>query len=257
NLAAESYPLVVQEVAEQLVGEPYAEGLLDQGEEENLVADLTAFDCVTYVENVLSVAQTIKSEDYGYDTYARTLQDYRYRGGEMDGYCSRLHYFTDWIHNNAERGNVEDITRELGGVPFEKEIDFMGTHRDSYPRLASDETYQCILEVEEALRDRDLYYVPQDRIDAIEDQLRPGDIVATATDLDGLDVTHTGFVYKHADGRTGFIHASLSGEVKVSPDLSEYVQGVERQIGIIVARPLERSLNPLPDGASGRVEGQP
>lgn len=60
---------------------------------------------------------------------------------------------------------------------------------------------------------------------------------APATDIEGLDVTHTGLVYKGEGGSTGLLHASTSGGVKVSPDLRSYVQGVEKQVGIIVARP--------------------
>ena len=71
------------------------------------------------------------------------------------------------------------------------------------------------------------------------DRLQAGDIVATATHIDGLDVTHTGLVYDNGDGTRGLLHASTSGGVKVSPDLQSYVQGVDSQIGIIVARPQE------------------
>src|SRR5690606_17209327 len=123
------------------------------------------------------------------------------------------------IYDNDRRGQVDDVTQAVGGVPFEKTLDFMTGHRDAYARLADDATFACIAGVEASMRERDLFYVPQDRIRAAYDRLRPGDVIATATDIEGLDVTHTGFVYKTPEGGTGFIHASLSGEVKVSDDL--------------------------------------
>ena len=232
------YGELVQTVAAALLGARYEEGLLDVSENEALVVNLAAFDCVLYVENVLALAEAIAQQDYAWDAYTGNLEDFRYREGQLEGYCSRLHYFTDWIYDNARRGNVRDVTQEVGGEPFEKTLDFMSTHRDAYPRLAADSTYQCIVGVEAALRERELYYVPEDRIAEVYDRLQPGDVIAMATGIEGLDVTHTGFVYRTPEGGTGFIHASLTGEVKVSDDLAGYVEDNAQQIGIIVARPV-------------------
>jgi hypothetical protein len=230
---------IVQAVGYELLGARYQDGLLDVTPDEALVVNLAAFDCVLYVENVLALARGIAQQDYGFETYVGNLEDLRYRGGELNGYCSRLHYFTDWIHDNDQRGRVEDITEALGGDPFDKTLDFMSEHRDAYPRLAGDSAYACIVGVEDAMRGRTLFYVPEADIAASYEQLQAGDLIATATDIDGLDVTHTGFVYKFPDGRTGFIHASLSGEVKISDDLASYIEENSRQIGIIVARPID------------------
>ena len=232
------YGELVQTVGAALLGARYEDGLLDVDENEALVANLAAFDCVLYIENVLALANAITREDYAWDAYTRNLEAFRYRGGALEGYCSRLHYFTDWIWDNAQRGAVRDVTREVGGEPFNKTLDFMTEHRSAYPRLVADSAFQCIAGVEAALRDRALYYVPQNRIREVYARLQPGDVIATATDIEGLDVTHTGFVYRTPEGGTGFIHASLTGEVKVSDDLAGYVEENARQIGIIVARPL-------------------
>ena len=228
-------------VGEQFEGMPYAAGMLDEPAEEQLICTLNAFDCVTFVETALAMARVIQAQDYSYDAFARHVRDTRYRDGEMDGYCSRMHYFTEWIADNEARGSVRNVTREAGGVRFDKQIDFMTKHRSSYPRLvAADSLFACIREMEAGLAGMELYYIPQDRISRAYDRLQAGDIIATATDIRGLDVTHTGLVYANPDGTKGFLHASTSGGVKVSPDLQRYVQNVDRQIGIIVARPLER-----------------
>ena len=116
----------------------------------------------------------------------------------------------------------------------------MSTHRSSYPRFATnDSLYQCIREMEAGLAGMELFYIPQNEIARAYDRLRAGDIIATATDIRGLDVTHTGLVYDRGDGTKGFLHASTSGGVKVSPDLQRYVQNAGKQIGIIVARPAD------------------
>lgn len=241
NLAARPIGEIVQMLGVRLMGLPYVEGALDEPEVESLVVDLTGFDCVTYVENVLALAQAVKAGTPTYEAYTANLEDLRYRGGELDGYCSRLHYFSDWMRDNDRRGNVRLISEEIG-VPFEKTISFMSEHRDAYPKFATDDAVlACIEEVEAGLAEHDLHYVPQDQIRDVYDRLEAGDIIATATDIEGLDVTHTGFVYKHADGRTGFLHASLTGEVKISDDLADYIRGNDVQTGILVARPLANS----------------
>ena len=241
NLRERPVGEIVQMLGVRLMGLPYVEGALDEPEVESLVVDLTGFDCVTYVENVLALAQAVKAGTPTYDAYTANLEDLRYRGGTLDGYCSRLHYFSDWMRDNDRRGNVRLLSQELG-VPFEKTINFMSGHRDAYPKFATDdEVLACIEEVEAGLAEHELHYVPQDRIRSVYDQLEAGDIIATATDIDGLDVTHTGFVYKHADGRTGFLHASLTGEVKINDDLADYIRGNDVQTGILVARPLADS----------------
>ncbi|MEX0746904.1 MAG: N-acetylmuramoyl-L-alanine amidase-like domain-containing protein [Rhodothermales bacterium] len=229
---------IMTTLGERFVDSPYVAGMLDEPAEETLVCRLDGFDCVTFVESTLAMARAIKQEQYDYETWTGFIRDQRYRDGKMDGYCSRLHFFTEWILDNEKRGTVRDITLEVGGVLLDKKIDFMTTHRESYPRISkNDSLFACIQEMESNLEDAKIYYIPQDRIHEVYDQLQSGDIIATATHLKGLDVTHTGLVYDSGDGKKGLLHASASGSVKVSPDLQAYVQGVKVTIGIIVARP--------------------
>lgn len=239
NLHERPLGAVMQEVGLQFLEKPYMAGLLDAPSEETLICRLDGFDCVTFLESALALSRSIRAQDYSWEAYARHMQDQRYRNGTMEGYCSRLHYFTDWIADNERRGNVRDITEEIGGIPLNKDLNFMSEHRESYARFATnDSVFQCILGMEDQLGRIDLHYVPQDLISDSYDQLQAGDIVALATDIEGLDVTHTGLVYEHGDGRIGLLHASTSGGVKVSPDLQSYVQDNTNQIGIVVARPI-------------------
>ncbi len=239
GIAARPYGEIVQWVGEQLRGRPYVAGLLDAPPRETLLADLTRFDCVLFVENVLAVAHTIAMEDTTPEAYVAEIARMRYRSGQMAGYCSRLHYFSDWIADNDTRSIVHNVTAEAGGVPFDKRIDFMSTHRASYPHLRDDATYACATAAEARLADLELVYIPKANIRSAYAQMQPGDIVAMATSIGGLDVTHTGFI--HVDGSgTGFMHASsASNAVKVSPDLSDYVRDIRNQVGIIIARPVD------------------
>ena len=229
---------IVQAIGDNFLGKPYAEGLLDQSGEEKLIVTLNKFDCVLFVETVLAIARGVAVQDYDYQNFVNRIEQQRYLNGKMNGYCSRLHYFSEWINDNQKRQNVENITAQLGGVPMNKQLNFMSQHRSSYPQMVKDEaTYQCIVGVEADLAKTAVNYIPTNQIKSIYSQLRAGDIVAVATDVKGLDVTHTGFVYRNADGNLGLIHASPAGEVTVAYDLQRYINRVESAIGIVVARP--------------------
>ena len=239
DLAERPVGETVQMLGRRFLGRPYLVGPLDQTPSEQLVCRLDGFDCFTFDEAVLALARTVKEGRYSYDHYKDYTRQLRYRDGEI-GYCNRMHYYTAFVKQAEEEGVLRNITERLGGRSRPGfRYAFMGEHRESYPQLESDSLYQCIQQVEERLnRTMDYRYIPQDSIRAVYGQLRAGDLIATATDIDGLDVTHTGLVYKGRADTTGLLHASTSGGVKISPDLQEYVQGVDSQIGIIVARPI-------------------
>ncbi|NBB99432.1 MAG: DUF1460 domain-containing protein [Bacteroidetes bacterium] len=236
-----TFGALVQQVGLSFRQAPYAAGLLDTELEERLVVDLRQFDCVTFVEIALAMARGIAAEDYTYATFTAHLEDQRYRDGRIDGYCSRLHYFTDWIYDNAQRGTVVDLTQQLGGVPMAQPPTFMSAHRSAYRQLAaSDSLYAELLQVEQSIAAQPRYFIPQDRIRDVYNALQAGDIIALATDIDGLDVSHTGLVYRGPEGSVGLLHASLEDGVKVSLDLQRYVQNNRHQTGIVVARPTGR-----------------
>lgn len=231
---------IVQAIADNFLGKPYAEGLLDKSGGEKLVITLDKFDCVLFVETVLAIARGVAVKDYDYQNFVSRIEAQRYLNGKMNGYCSRLHYFSDWINDNHKREAVENITLKLGGVPMDKTLNFMSQHRSSYPQMKQDETtYQCIVGVEKELAKSTVNYIPTNRIENVYSQLKPGDIVAVATDVKGLDVTHTGLVYRNADGNIGLIHASPAGKVTVAYDLHRYISRVESAIGIVVARAID------------------
>lgn len=237
NLHDRSMGEIVQAIADNFLGKPYAAGLLDKSGEEKLIVTLNKFDCVLFVETVLAIARGVAVQDYDYQNFVNRIEEQRYLNGKMNGYCSRLHYFSDWINDNQKRQTVENITAELGGVPMNKTLNFMSQHRSSYPQMLKDEaTYQCIVSQEADLAKTTVNYIPTNRIKSVYSQLKPGDIVAVATDVKGLDVTHTGLVYRNADGNMGLIHASPAGEVTVAYDLQRYISRVESAIGIVVAR---------------------
>lgn len=242
SLKAQPIDAVIAEVGKVFLGTEYVAGTLDKNNKENLVVYVTGLDCVTFVENALVMSRMIKKGQSSFEDYKKELEYIRYRNGVMDGYPSRLHYFTDWIFDNQQKGVVKDITQEIGGVPYKKNIDFMTTHVGSYKQLENNpEAVQQMQVFENLMNARDLYYIPKGEVDNYYDKLQTGDIIATTTDIGGLDVTHTGFIYKDENGRTKFMHANIkTKEVMITDvELKEYLAGNKKQTGIIVARPLE------------------
>src|SRR5690606_4356239 len=155
---------IMVRLGRRFVGAPYRPGILEVPGPERLVVDLREYDCVTYVETMLALARMIRAGEDDFDTFQRELARIRYRGGETDGYPSRLHYFSEWISDNEAKGIVQDITRELGGVADNEPIDFMSRNAGSYPKLADPANLEAIRETEQRLSTQTRYVIPEDRI---------------------------------------------------------------------------------------------
>jgi hypothetical protein len=231
---------IIQTIAAEFLGASYVEGLLDRSQNETLFTSLQEFDCVLFVETVLAMARGIASKDYSPITFTTNLQQQRYENGEINGYCSRLHYFSYWIEDNQRRNIVTDITKDLGGISLDKTLNFMSENWKKYPKLVSSEQeYRCTQQMEMRLNSTVVNYIPTSQIRSRYAELKSGDILAIATRVPGLDVTHTGFVYRSTNGEVGIIHAAPGRGVKISSDLETYLNRVEDAIGVIVARPTD------------------
>ena len=240
-------PSVVR-VGELARGTRYVAGTLDaylrrQKPEprEPLTLSLTRFDCVTLVESCLAVSRVARER--AAPTWARfgaAVERMRYRGGRREGYGSRLHYFSEWISDNAARGLVRDLGRELGGVEDARPLRFMTEHRASYPALAADGPYRQMIAQERSLDAHVRRVVPTERIAEVANRIETGDILAFATGIPGLDVTHSALAYRDREGVLRVLHAPLSGGVVeiTRKTLPEYVAAIRRATGILVARPL-------------------
>lgn len=221
------------------LGTPYVEKTLEVAGQEQLVVNLRGLDCTTFVENALAITRIVQAGERDWESYLSQLMLIRYRDGRLQGYPSRLHYFTDWIRDNSEKGLIRDITGDIGGVPVEKRIDFMGTHPGSYPALSSEANLKEVRKIEAGLSSIPYHVLPRESVARQEGRIQDGDIIALATRIPGLDVTHTGIALRQRDGRIYLLHASTQGEVMISQEpLAEYLKKIKGNTGILVARPL-------------------
>lgn len=232
----EEVPELISFYAEQQLGIDYEAGLLDAPEQEELVVTLEGSDCVIYVEMSLAMAMTTLQLQKSYDAFLENLEFIRYREGKIDGYPSRLHYFSDWLLTNEEKGLVS-IQYQEDNLPVIEPPDFMTGSRENYRHIADDDSlYREIRQMEEALAQYTLRYIPEDMIPEYEQRFETGDILAFVTTIDGLDITHTGLVKMDGD-EAGFYHASMTGAVIVDPNtIYEYTTGRDNVKGIVIAR---------------------
>jgi hypothetical protein len=241
NLQRRPIGEVVIEVAKLFKGMPYEAHTLEVRGEEQLVINLEVFDCVTLVENSLALARCIKKQTATFEAFTRELQFLRYRGGVIDGYPSRLHYFSDWMYDNVQKGVVSDATGEIGEAePFSKRIDFMSNNRGSYRHLSDSDNFRAIQKQEEIINNRDYRFVPKGNFHMYEQNLKDGDILAFTTNIPGLDIQHTGLAVR-VDGRFHVLHAPAIGKaVEITENnLMMYMTMNKRMTGLMIARPRE------------------
>lgn len=201
------------------IGTPYKANTLrgDIDTPEIYTVNLAGMDCFTYIDYVeaLRLSTTV-------DEFNPNLKEIRYKNGEVS-FENRNHFFSDWpIKNNK---NIKDITYQIGGsnaVVVNKNLNLKEDGSKYLPGIA--------------VVHREFYYIPTSDIDEeLISKLRTGDYIGMYTNLDGLDVTHTGIVIKNDDG-VFLRHASSkkSNQKVVDEDLVEYLKNVP---GIVVYRP--------------------
>ncbi len=220
-------------------GTPYIAHTLETSQEQ-LVVNLREMDCTTFAENCLAITKTIQNGKKTFKHFCIELKNIRYRDGKINGYTSRLHYFSDWIFDNQKKGLVRNVSEEIAHIPYEKKIDFMSTHPSSYKQLKdSNQLVKDITILENKISARSMFYIPEDKIAEVEPQLHEGDIVGLTTGIDGLDMVHVGILVR-VEGRIHLLHASSAAKKVIISEntLEDYLQNSKTANGIMVARPL-------------------
>ena len=225
------------EIGQWFIGTPYVAKTLELPGEEQLVIDLMGVDCTTYLESVIALVQLAQKGETSMEAFERELELIRYRDGSNQSYPSRLHYFSDWMYANGEKGLFRDITEEIGGVYYPNQPTFMSENPNFYPQLADPKNLTAIKATEATIATRSYFFIPKQNISNLEKSIQTGDIIAITTSLDNLDMVHVGFAFEKNE-RIHLLHASSKNkEVEISTlPLSEYLAGNKSQSGIMVSR---------------------
>ena len=211
--------------AKKMLGVPYVAGTLDGNDEEQLVVHVDQLDCTTFVETVLALSIADKRAARSFDGFKKALTDVRYRDGVLDGYASRLHYFSDWIRNNERMGFIKECTSETAcSQSKELWLDFMTTHVNSYlPMKKNPALVEVMASIEKTWQGTIVSYIPKEKLNLSPKELKikDGDILAMVTNIKGLDVVHVGFAF-WKDNHLHLLHASFSAKKVIEDPKTQY-----------------------------------
>ncbi len=233
---------IIVEIGKSFLGTEYVAYTAEKEGEEQLVINFSGLDCTTFLETSLALARCIKQNKFSFEDYQKELTFIRYRDGKIDRYPSRLHYFSDWIYNNVQKGIVKDVTEDLGGLEKKFDVSYMSSNPHLYLHLKQSPEFIPVIKSQEVeISKRKYHFIPKDKVRDIEDKIQTGDLIALTTNIEGLDIGHVGFAVKMEDGKIHFMHAPLVGsKVQISElPLSDYAKKIKKHTGIIVLRTQE------------------
>lgn len=228
--------------ARRFIGVPYVASTLEVGESERLVVNLRELDCTTLVETVLALTLTKRQGESTFAHFCRNLMSLRYRDGQMNGYLSRLHYFTWWKNDNLRRGLVSEVNDPRFSSLINVENHYMSAHPEKYKHLRGNaERTDSIRRLEEQNNGPDGYYLPAAATSLSQAELsciHDGDIIAIVTRKDGLDYSHLGFAVWGKDGKLHLLNASsIHHKVVEEPKtLRQYLKEHPSTLGIRLLR---------------------
>lgn len=229
--------------ARKFIGRPYVAHTLEVSDPEQLVVNTRQLDCTTLVETVTALTLCTYRNLYTWRDYLNALMQMRYRGGLLDGYTSRLHYFTDWIDDNSRKEIVSEI--QASDPPFTAiqtiDVNYMSRHPEAYKALkAHPEMVAVVAAQEDSLRGHTYRYIPKVEIKdtkALRNTVRDGDIIAITCSKPGLDIAHLGFAVWHQDGLHLLNASQLHKRVIEEPmTMGQYLAKHPSHTGIRIVR---------------------
>ncbi|MBI4649635.1 MAG: DUF1460 domain-containing protein [Bacteroidia bacterium] len=231
---------IVIETAMSFLNIKYSKSPSNLNLDNKLIINLSGFDCVTYIENVLAISRIVKQKKNSFVAFAAELQKIRFRNGNINEFPSRLHYFSDWIYDNDIKKIASDITCNIDTTPYNKTVNYMTKNKNKYPSLYVKDYYEQIGAKEKEISARKYCYIPKLKVQEYEDSIKDGDIIAITTATTGLDISHVGFAI-HKNGKVHLLHASTTGNKVIISEkiLADYLKANKMQTGIMVARIIE------------------
>lgn len=210
------------------------------GKCNKLVVSFDRLDCVTYVESMLALSRTIKKGRNTFCDFANELAFLRYRDKQLDEYSSRLHYFSEWVYLNEERGLLTDMSGKIDTISWNKKIKYITSNKKRYRKMKVKSEMEKMSKIEQKLSARSRKYLPKENFDKYKSKIKNGDIILVTVSTPGLDVSHTGIaVWENKE--LFLMHASSKGKkVLISKNnLKEYLLSVKKANGFLVVRPKE------------------
>ena len=234
---------VVLHYARFFLGRPYVAHTLEKADPEQLVVNLRELDCTTIVETVGALNRVRKTGRTTFSDFCKALEQLRYWNGKMNGYCSRLHYFTWWMQDNLSKNEIIEVYDSVYTItPLVIKNYYMSLYPDKYKFLKNKPARVAqIKALEKKYNKKDGNYIATRHLNLGRSELgfiKDGDIIAIVTAKKGLDYSHLGFAVWGKDGKLHMLHAS-SLKKKVIEDatpLYDYLRKNSSSLGIRVFR---------------------
>ena len=229
--------------ARKLLDVPYVAHTLEVNDEEQLVINVDELDCTTLVETVTALTLCAYQKQFTFAAYQNNLRNMRYYNGVIDGYPSRIHYFTDWIVTNQKAGIVSEIQQP--NPPFTEiqtvKVNYMSEHPKSYKALKVHPEYVPeIRKMEARISGLKFRFIPKREVKdtkAMREAIHDGDIIAITCNKPGLDIAHLGFAVWKQDGLHLLNASQLHKKVVEEPmTLYQYLQKHPTHTGIRIIR---------------------
>jgi N-acetylmuramoyl-L-alanine amidase-like protein len=184
---------------------------------EVFVINLEEMDCFTYIDYVEAMRLS-----NSFSQFKDNLKKVRYKSGKV-AFKNRNHFFTDWIEFDSD--HIDDVTDTVGGEKT-KTVRKMLNKKENGTYFLPGIT----------VKERKIQYIPSDAIDNTTiERLRGGDYVGIYSEVQGLDVSHTGIIIK--DGNKIYLRHASSKEGNrkvVDEDLISYISN---KPGLVILRP--------------------
>jgi len=199
------------------LGRPYISNPLSEGEPSPRIR-FDGFDCMTYVETILSLAISEKS-----GLVLPNLDKIRYKNGEVSFHTRNHFVCADWLENNSWLVNVADdftddkVTRTIDRARFFSD---KGNPNNSPIYLPT----QISLD----------YKRKENFSGEIPDNLIPS-VALFVGNEDWIIVAHMGLIFKE-NGKTILYHASSKAGEVVKIAFSEYLASRPSLIGFSLLR---------------------
>jgi len=210
----------IETISQNFLNVPYLGHTLigSNSKQEILTINLSGMDCFTYIDYVEAIRNSSDFNSFKYQ-----VKNIRYKDGIVD-YRSRNHFFSDWTQNNSSI--VNDITKTFGSGNTITVKKYLNLKNDGSNYL------EGIPVVE-----RNITYIPTNKISpGVIEKLKTGDYIGIYSNIDGLDVSHTGIVVKNED--KAFIRHASSRKINNKVVDEELVVYLKNKPGIVVYRPI-------------------
>jgi hypothetical protein len=201
----------IARISSHFLGRPYIVAPLegDATSPEIFKVSLDGFDCVTYMETVLALAQSGTL-----DGFIDAIRLMRYENGEINWRC-RNHYMLDWARNNEARGIIRNLTE--GARAVEKTRTLTAVAGLPHKKI----TFSSF---------------PKRDLSRVLPLIQTGDLILFGSTRKLLDVFHTGLLIKN-DETTLMRHAARSACAVIEQDLTSFLDA-HRMSGLILLRPI-------------------